>query len=65
MEVVNDVYEQIIIEINKGNMIIHTYESIDKAEQEMMAEHIRTFDMKDPKQEIMLPFYQLHFGEKE
>lgn len=64
VEIVDDVYEQIIEEINAGNLVMHTYDSIDKKEQEMMAEHIREVDMKDPRQEATWPFYQLHFSAK-
>lgn len=61
IEIINDVYEQILQEIDKGNLIFHSYESVSKEEQEMMAEHIREVAMKDPQKAIMFPFFQLHF----
>ena len=40
-EVVADVYEEILREEAKGNLVIHRYSEIDPAEQKMHANHIR------------------------
>ena len=40
-EVVSDIYQEILIEEQKGNIIIHRYEEIDSKEQKMHANYIR------------------------
>lgn len=58
-EIVDDVYEEIKKEEEKGNIVIHKYEKIDSEEQKAHANHIR--DTIDDNK-IMKPFYLKHFS---
>ena len=42
-EIIEDVYEAILEEERKGNVVIHKYQDIDPVEQKMHANHIKEY----------------------
>lgn len=59
MGIIENVYEAILEEERKGNVVIHKYQDIDPVEQKMHANHIKEH-LDDNK--IMKPFYLKNFS---
>lgn len=59
-EVIPDVYTEILKEEKNGNLIIHRYSEIDKAEQKMHANYIKAHIDDEGKE--MEQFYYSHFS---
>lgn len=59
MGIIENVYEAILEEERKGNVVIHRYQDIAPDEQKMHANHIKEH-LDDNK--IMKPFYLKNFS---
>lgn len=59
-EIIDDVYDELLKEVEKDNMIFHRYSEIDPAEQKMHADYIR--EHADADGEEMRRFYIAHFS---
>lgn len=58
-EIIDDVYEAILEEERKGNVVVHRYQDIDPVEQKMHANYIK--EHLDDNQ-AMKPFYLKNFS---
>ena len=58
-EIIEDIYEAILEEERKGNVVIHRYQDIAPDEQRMHANHIKEHLDDD---QAMKPFYMKHFS---
>ena len=59
-EIIADVYEEILREEAKGDLVIHIYSEIDPSEQKMHANHIRDHILEEGTE--MAQFYYAHFS---
>ena len=59
-EVVMDLYDEILQEETKGNIMIHRYSEIDPSEQKRHANYIRDHILDEGKE--MAQFYYSHFS---
>ena len=60
-ETIENVYEEILKEEKKGNVVIHRYHEIDLAEQKMHANYSKEHNINENEQ--MKPFYLRHFSD--
>ncbi|MBQ2901790.1 MAG: hypothetical protein IJE49_08075 [Agathobacter sp.] len=60
-DIVEDIYEEILIEEAEGNLVIHRYEEIDLAEQKMHANYIRDH-IEDEMNTVCRDFLEKHFS---
>ena len=59
-EIIADVYEEILREEAKGDLVIHRYSEIDPSEQKMHANHIRDHILEEGTE--MAQFYYAYFS---